>query len=341
MYREAKLPSQKNKPNHIWLVFFTILFLFLIGWYLGLRFGAISYSHQDLIEVLRHPLRNSKLQDVIFDLRFPRTIAAILVGAGMAQASAIMQGVTRNPIADPGLLGINAGAGLALILAQAFIGSMHYSLIILVCLLGSTVAALLIFTLSYRPRKGYNQLRLILAGAMVATLFSAIGQAITLYFNLSTQVIGWQAGGLSQINWRMLSIVTPFILLGLLLAQLFAHQLTILSLDETISKALGQRTLAMTISLLAIVLLLSAASVAIVGTVSFIGLIIPHFIALFVGKDYRKLLPLAAFAGATFMLWVDLFSRIINPPTETPINAIISIIGLPCFLWLIRRGKNL
>ena len=323
------------------LIFFIISLLFVIGTYLSLRFGAISYSHQQLVETLRHPMTDSPVQDVVIDLRLPRMVAAILVGAAMAQAGAMMQGITRNVIADPGLLGINAGAGLALILGYAIFGSLHYSQILVICLLGSCLAAGLVFGLSYQVQKGYNQLRLILSGAMVASLFSAIGQAITIYFDLSTAVIGWQAGGLVQVNWKMLTIIGPLIVVGLILAQLFSHQLTILSLNETVAKNLGQRTALMTMVLLGIVLLLSAAAVALVGSLSFVGLIIPHFIRMFTGKNYKMLLPLTAFAGASFLIWVDLVCRSINPPAETPISAIISIIGLPCFLWLIRKEKHL
>ena len=323
------------------LIFFIISLLFVIGAYLSLRFGAISYSHQQLVETLRHPMTDSPVQDVVIDLRLPRMVAAILVGAAMAQAGAMMQGITRNVIADPGLLGINAGAGLALILGYAIFGSLHYSQILVICLLGSCLAASLVFGLSYQVQKGYNQLRLILSGAMVASLFSAIGQAITIYFDLSTAVIGWQAGGLVQVNWEMLAIIGPLIIVGLILAQLFSHQLTILSLNETVAKNLGQRTALMTMVLLGIVLLLSAAAVALVGSLSFVGLIIPHFIRMFTGKNYKMLLPLTAFAGASFLIWVDLVCRSINPPAETPISAVISIIGLPCFLWLIRKEKHL
>ena len=323
------------------LIFFIISLLFVIGAYLSLRFGAISYSHQQLVETLRHPMTDSPVQDVVIDLRLPRMVAAILVGAAMAQAGAMMQGITRNAIADPGLLGINAGAGLALILGYAIFGSLHYSQILVICLLGSCLAAGLVFGLSYQVQKGYNQLRLILSGAMVASLFSAIGQAITIYFDLSTAVIGWQAGGLVQVNWQMLAIIGPLIIVGLILAQLFSHQLTILSLNETVAKNLGQRTALMTMVLLGIVLLLSAAAVALVGSLSFVGLIIPHFIRMFTGKNYKMLLPLTAFAGASFLIWVDLVCRSINPPAETPISAVISIIGLPCFLWLIRKEKHL
>ena len=323
------------------LIFFIISLLFVIGAYLSLRFGAISYSHQQLVETLRHPMTDSPVQDVVIDLRLPRMVAAILVGAAMAQAGAMMQGITRNVIADPGLLGINAGAGLALILGYAIFGSLNYSQILVICLLGSCLAAGLVFGLSYQVQKGYNQLRLILSGAMVASLFSAIGQAITIYFDLSTAVIGWQAGGLVQVNWEMLAIIGPLIIVGLILAQLFSHQLTILSLNETVAKNLGQRTALMTMVLLGIVLLLSAAAVALVGSLSFVGLIIPHFIRMFTGKNYKMLLPLTAFAGASFLIWVDLVCRSINPPAETPISAVISIIGLPCFLWLIRKEKHL
>ena len=339
--KQPYLLIQKNKPSRTWLVFFSISIFFLLGWYLSLRFGAVSYSNQQVLSVLKTPLTDSSLQDVIFDLRLPRSIAAILVGAAMAQAGSIIQGVTRNPIADPGLLGINAGAGLALIAGYAIFGSMHYSLTLLLCLLGAVLAACLIFGIAYHPKKGFQQVRLILAGAMMSTLFSSLGQALTLYFDLSKAVIGWQAGGLAQTNWRMLAIIAPFIIIGLLLAQLMAHQLTILCLNETVAKSLGQRTLAVTISLLSIVLILSAAAVALVGSLAFVWLIIPHFIKMFVARDYRIILPLTAFAGSTFMLWVDLVCRTINPPAETPLSAIISIVGLPCFLWLVRKGEHL
>ncbi|HFU4234855.1 TPA: FecCD family ABC transporter permease [Streptococcus suis] len=344
MNRVIRSHSSRRETGYLvqpLLIFFIISLLFVIGAYLSLRFGAISYSHQQLVETLRHPMTDSPVQDVVIDLRLPRMVAAILVGAAMAQAGAMMQGITRNAIADPGLLGINAGAGLALILGYAIFGSLHYSQILVICLLGSCLAAGLVFGLSYQVQKGYNQLRLILSGAMVASLFSAIGQAITIYFDLSTAVIGWQAGGLVQVNWKMLTIIGPLIIIGLILAQLFAHQLTILSLNETVAKNLGQRTALMTMVLLGIVLLLSAAAVALVGSLSFVGLIIPHFIRMFTGKNYKLLLPLTAFAGAGFLIWVDLVCRSINPPAETPISAVISIIGLPCFLWLIRKEKHL
>ncbi len=333
--------THQNRPKCLWLVFFILTILLLLGNYIGLRFGAINFSNSELLTTLRQPLTHSNIQDIVIDIRLPRMLAALFVGAAMSQAGAMMQGITRNVIADPGLLGINAGAGLSLIIAYAFWSNLHYFQILLICLLGSSLAAVMVFILAYQKGKGYNQLRLILAGAMVSTLFSAIGQAITIYFDLETTVIGWQAGGLSQINWSMIALIIPIISIGLILAQLFAHQLTILSLNETVAKALGQETFLTTLLLLVIVLVISSGAVAMVGSIAFVGLIIPHAIKLFVPKDYRLILPLSAYAGAVFLLWVDIISRMINPPRETPISAIIAVVGLPCFLWLIRKGKYL
>ncbi|WP_162011274.1 FecCD family ABC transporter permease [Streptococcus sp. S784/96/1] len=327
-----------NKPKHLfWLVFFITSLLLLLGGYASLRFGAINFSHQDLLITFRQPFTNSDLQDVMIDIRLPRIIGSLLVGAATAQAGAIIQGVTRNPIADPGLLGINAGAGLALVIAYAVFGQLHYTWIVLICLLGSTLAALMVFALSYDPKRGYNQLRLILAGTMISALFTALGQIFTITFNLATTIIGWQSGGLVAVNWKMLSILAPIILVSLILAQLFSHQLTILSLNETVAKSLGQKTVIMTLFWLGLVILLSASAVALAGTIAFVGLIIPHIVKFFCPHNYRQILPMTAFLGATFMLWIDLLCRTINPPYETPLSAMVSLVGLPCFLWLMKR----
>lgn len=249
-----------------------------------------------------------------------------------------MQAITRNPIAEPGLLGINAGAGLALVLAYAFVPHLHYSLIILLSLLGSSLAATLVFGLSYQSGKGYHQLRLVLAGAMVSILLSALGQGITNYYHLTNAVIGWQAGGLVGVNWQMIGYIAPLIILSLCLAQLLSYHLTVLSLSESQAKALGQKTNLISAVFMILVLILSSAAVAIAGSISFIGLVIPHLMKHFTPHHYRYLLPLCAVSGASFMVWVDIACRNLNPPYETPLGALVSLIGFPCFLWLIRRG---
>lgn len=333
--------TKKNKPISPWLVFFILLTSLLLATYLSMRFGAVSYSHKQVWQTLLHPLISTDLQDVIWDIRLPRIVAAACVGAALAQAGTIMQGLTRNPIADPGLLGINAGAGLALVIGYLILPSMHYSFILLFCLVGAVLAAIVVFGLAYQPKQGFQPMRLILVGAMMATLFQTLGQALIIRFHLSSAVIGWQSGGLVATNWKMVTFIAPFILVGMIVAQLFSYQLSIISMNDTLAKSLGQRTKLMSFCLFAIVLILSAAAVALVGSLAFVGLIIPHLMRMVVPRDYRLLLPMSALAGASFLVWVDLVCRTFNPPYETPLNALISMIGFPWFLWLIRKGKHL
>ncbi|MBP2623372.1 FecCD family ABC transporter permease [Streptococcus oricebi] len=326
---------KKNKPKRFWLVFFILLLVLILSFYASLRWGIPSFSQKELFETLLHPFQESHSQNIIIDIRLPKSIAAVLVGAAFAVSGAIMQGLTRNAIADPGLLGINAGAGLALICAYALFKNLHYSGILLFSLLGALLATVLVFLLSYHPRRGFEQLRLVLSGAMIASLLTAIGQGITLAFNLSTAVIGWQAGGLLGTNWKMLEIIAPFIILGLILSQVFAHQLTILSLNETLAKGLGQKTQQVTFFFLSMVLILSAAAVALVGSLALVGLMIPHFIKSFSGRNYQKILPLSALLGAVFMLCCDLLASYM---VGTPLSALVSLAILPSFLYLMRKG---
>ncbi|TWS94075.1 iron ABC transporter permease [Streptococcus sp. sy018] len=331
----------QTRPNHFWLVFFISLISLGLGSYASLRFGAIRYSHQEVITILAQPFLESQAQNIIIDSRFPRLIAACLVGAGLATSGLITQAVTQNPISDPGLLGINAGAGLALVLAYLLIKKPHYSFILLFCLIGASLAALFVFGLAYQKKASNHQIRLILAGAMMTTLFSAIGQVITITNHLSTTIIGWQSGGLVAVNWSMITFIAPFILFGLGSALFFSHQLNLLNLEKSLSQALGQNIRRTQLLLLAIVLLLSASSVALVGNLAFIGLLIPHLAKLVIRQHYQQLLPLTMLWGASFMVWIDLLCRMINSPYETSLNAVVSLISLPSFLILIRKEQNL
>ncbi|MGT2768483.1 FecCD family ABC transporter permease [Streptococcus ictaluri] len=312
----------------------------LLALYCNSRFGAISISNRALLHLLLTGDRSSRLATIFWTIRLPRQLAAALVGAALAVSGAIMQGLTRNPIADPGILGIQSGAGLALVLGYAFFPHLHYSAIMALCLTGSTLSALLVFGLAHQRGRGYQQMRLILAGAMVSLLLSALGQALTNYFHLANAIIGWQAGGLVGVNWKMLTYIAPLILIALSLAYLFSYQLTILSLSDNHAKALGQKTFLITSFFMLLVLVLASAAVAIAGSIAFVGLIIPHLIKPYSAKNYRQMIPLTGLLGASFMLWVDFACRNINPPYETPLSALVSLIGLPCFLWLVKKGGS-
>lgn len=320
-------------------LFFLLLFILLLGSYWGFRLGAISYSHDQILSVLKAPLRQSELQDVLIDLRLPRILAAGLVGASLATSGSIMQAVTRNRLADPGLLGIPAGAGLFLIFKLIFFPNTSELLNIFACLLGAGLTAGLVIFFSRQNKYSSSPLHLILAGIMVTALAQALGQSFAILYDLSNHIVGLEAGSLTSIRWQHLFWLGPLILLSLLLAQVFAHSLTILSLDDTVARTLGQDTQKMTLFFLAIVVLLSASSVALVGSLSFIGLIIPNLLTSLLPKDYRYILPFSSLAGAGFLVWLDLISRTLHPPYETPLSSLISFVGLPIFLWLIRKGE--
>lgn len=309
----------QDKPRYFWLVFCSLTLLILAQLLLNLSWGQPWYDVPTVLQALWHPQGQEQIQLILWDIRLPRALAALLVGASLAVSGALIQGITRNPIADPGLLGINAGAGLAMAGGYALLGSLHYSQILLLCLLGAGLATGLVLGLAYQPRRSLLPSSLILAGAMVASLFTALGQALTIAFNLATAIIGWQAGGLAATNWQMLGVIAPPILVGLLLAQLVAYQLTIFSLDRDVAQGLGQNTRKMRLFLLLLVLILSAGAVALVGSLALIGLIIPHLLRLWMGQSYRYLLPLAGLAGASFLLWCDLLALLLpGPPPQCP-----------------------
>lgn len=326
----------QNKPRFFWLVFCSLILLILAQLLLNLSWGQPWYDFTTALQALWQPQGQEQIQLILWDIRLPRALTALLVGASLAVSGALMQGITRNPIADPGLLGINAGAGLAMAAGYALLGSLHYSQILLLCLLGAGLATGLVLGLAYQPRRGLLPSSLILAGAMVASLLTALGQGLTIAFNLATAIIGWQAGGLVGTNWQMLSVIAPPILVGLLLAQLFAYQLTIFSLDRDVAQGLGQNTRTMRLFLLLLVLILSASAVALVGSLALVGLIIPHLLRLWMGQAYRYLLPLAALTGASFLLWCDLLALLLP---GTPLNALVSLLLLPIFLILMRKGQ--
>jgi iron complex transport system permease protein len=275
---------------------------------------------------------------IIMSLRLPRELGAAFVGAALAVSSAILQGLTRNPIADPSLLGINAGAAFALACGLAFLPETTYFSIMLLCFLGAGLGAAMVFGLGALRRGGMSPLRITLAGAAVTALLTALAEGIAIYFKLSQGIAFWTAGGVSGTNWLQLRFVVPVVMIGILAALLLGKSLTLLSFGEELAKGLGQRIFFTKAILLLVVLLLAGTAVSMVGSIVFMGLMIAHIVRFFVGTDYRWILPNAAIFGALFMVLADTVARMINPPFETPVGAIVGMIGLPFFLYFMRKG---
>jgi iron complex transport system permease protein len=249
-----------------------------------------------------------------------------------------MQGVTKNPLADPGLLGLTAGANAALAITIALYPKANYLIIITACFIGAALGVVLVFGISSFKRGGFAPFKIVLAGAAVSTFLYAIAEGIGIYFKISKDVSMWTAGGLIGTSWSQLKIIVPFILISMLIAFFLSKQLTILSLSEEVAVGLGQKTTQIKVILFIVITLLAGASVALVGNMAFVGLMVPHMVRAIVGTDYRFVIPMSIFSGASLMLLADTLGRTINAPYETPIAAIIAAMGLPFFLLIIHKG---
>ncbi|CAM3421553.1 FecCD family ABC transporter permease [Marinicrinis lubricantis] len=300
-------------------------------------FGAADISIKDIWLALVTDTKGDDIS-IIRDLRLPREAAAMVVGAALAVAGAVMQGMTRNPLADPSLLGLTSGANAALAVAMVWIPSLQYFGLMIACFIGAAVGAAVVIGISAVKKGGFSPLRIVLAGAAVSALLQAISEGIGLVYKISKDVSMWTAGGLIGTSWNQLQVITPFIACGLLIALLLSRQLTILSLNEEVAVGLGQKTMVVKSLLFIATIVLAGAAVALAGNMAFIGLMIPHIVRAFAGTDYRQIIPLSAFFGASFMLLADTIGRTIQAPYETPVAAIVSILGLPFFLFIVRKG---
>lgn len=300
--------------------------------------GAKSVSLSDIWLAVTDPSVSNDDISVIRELRLPREIGALLVGAALAVSGAIMQGLTRNPLADPGLLGITAGANAALAVVFAFLPAAGYFSVMVACFIGAAVGVMFVFGILALRGKTLSPLRMVLAGAAVSALLTALAEAISLEFKISKSVSMWTSGGLIGTTWGQLMIIAPIILAGILVAVLLSRQLTIMSLNESTAVGLGLNTGWIKLVLCIVVTLLAGAAVSLVGNLAFVGLMIPHLVRVFTGTDYRTVLPLSAIFGAMFMVGADTLGRMLNAPLETPVAAIVAVLGLPFFLFIVRKG---
>lgn len=277
---------------------------------------------------------------IVVDLRLPRVLASALAGASLAVAGAVMQGVTRNPMADSGLMGLNAGAGFALSICFAFFPELPYLRLILFSFMGAAIGAGFTYGIASLQRGGATPMRLVLAGAAVTALLTALSQGIALYFNVAQNIMFWTAGGVAGSNWEQVRIMIPWITVTLLGAIALSRSISIMSLGEDVAKGLGLNTLLVNLLSSAVVLLLAGTAVAVVGAVGFVGLIVPHLARFLIGVDYRLIIPSSIVLGSLLVVLADLGARTLNPPFETPIGALIALIGVPFFLYLAHKERR-
>ena len=331
------MKKEQHRPIPYTYKLIAGIFLFTGMFAMAMVFGAADISLKDVWFALTFQTTGESIS-IIREIRLPRAIAAIFVGAALAVSGAIMQGMTRNPLADPGLLGLTAGANAALAITIAFIPSANYFWLMVACFIGAAIGALMVFGISAMKRGDFSPMRIVLAGAAVSAFLFAIAEGIGIYFKVSKDVSMWTAGGMIGTSWSQLQVVIPFITIGILISLMLSKQLTILSLNEDTAVGLGQKTVRLKIMLFIVITLLAGAAVALAGNMAFIGLMVPHVVRAIVGTDYRYILPMSAISGAIFMLFADTLGRTINAPFETPVAAIVAMMGLPFFLLIVRKG---
>jgi iron complex transport system permease protein len=280
---------------------------------------------------------------VILDIRLPRVILAGLVGMALAVAGATYQGLFRNPLADPYLIGVAQGASLGAVIGfllpitwQGF----GLTVIPLFAFLGALLSTTTVYLLA-RVGKTLPVTTLILAGVALGALLGSIVSYLIISSGEDMHgIVFWMMGSFSGTKWSEISVMLPYVAVGTAVIIIFARLLNVMQLDEEQAQQLGVNVERLKIILLAAATLITAASVAFVGTIGFVGIIIPHAVRLIWGADHRFLLPLAVFTGAIFMILTDLVSRTVMAPTEIPIGVITAICGAPFFLYLLRRRKK-
>jgi iron complex transport system permease protein len=337
---DAPHPKLRSRPLVASFIIFGGLAALLLGLAVSISVGAADIKLSTVWEAVFHFNPKLTQHQIIQELRLPRTLAGALVGVGFAVSGAIMQGMTRNPLADPGLLGINAGAGFVLALCFAFFPGLPFHYLILFSFAGAAIGTGLVYGVSSMSKGGLSPVRLALAGAAVSALLLALSEGIAIYFHISQDLAFWYAGGVAGTKWLQIKIVWPWILGGIIGALALSRSITVLSLGDEIAAGLGQRTGWVKIAGMLLSLVLAGTSVSAVGTIGFVGLVIPHVARALVGVDYRWIIPCSGILGALLMVTADIGARMINPPFETPIGALIALIGVPFFLYLARKERR-
>ena len=306
---------------------------------LSVSFGVRAVSLDDILAALSG--QDDTVGQAAIIKRIPRTVLAILVGAALALSGATMQAVTRNPIAEPGILGISNGASLAVVIGLAFFGAGGALTQMFVAVIGAAVAAVFVYTVGSLGRGGATPLKLALAGAATSAALASLISAVLLpRADLLEAFQAWQVGGVGGAEWPRIAITAPALALGALICFACARGMNSLALGDDLASGLGENVFRTRLISAAGAVILAGAATAIAGPIGFVGLAIPHICRMLIGTDHRWLLPFSAVAGAALLLAADVVGRVIAPSgEEIQVGIITAIIGAPFFIWIVRRQK--
>ncbi|AIE80192.1 iron ABC transporter permease [Bacillus anthracis] len=344
MLHKPAVYAGNNRWLHIkFICFMSLTIVCLIGSiFLAVAFGAKDIHLQTVWTAVFDYNPKLTQHQIIYELRLPRVIGAAIVGAAFAVAGAVMQGVTRNPLADAGVLGINAGAMFVVALSFAFFPHMPYSYLMIVSFIGAVLSTVLIFIIGSATSGGLTPMRLTIAGAVMAALLHSLSSGVAIYYDLSQDLAFWYAGGVAGVKWEHLKFLVPIILITIVFAIILGRSISLISMGDDVATNLGVKTNRTRILGMIIVVILAGVSVSAVGSIGFVGLVIPHIARKLVGVNYRLIIPMSAFLGAMLLVVADLGARTVNPPKELAIGIMVALVGVPFFLYIARKvGREL
>lgn len=280
------------------------------------------------------------MAQAVVAVRVPRTVLAALAGAALGLAGAVMQGVTRNPLADPGILGVNAGAAMAVVIGMAWFGMQSLDAFLWTAILGAGIAACFVYAVGSLGRGGATPLKLALAGAATSIASASFTMAIILPRNdIAGGVRSWQIGGVGGASFDAILPCLPFLAVGLVLCLLSARSLNLLALGDEAAAGLGAQVAWARAAAALGAVLLCGATTAICGPIGFVGLVVPHMCRLLVGVDHRWLLPFSALTGGILLIIADVIGRIIARPSEMDVGIVTAFVGAPVFIWIVRQRR--
>lgn len=302
--------------------------------------GFTSVTWDDAIGAVFHYDEGVMNQVVIRLTRLPRALIAAAIGASLAMAGTVMQAITRNPLASPSILGINAGAALMVVFAITILSIGNMSLLAWAAFVGAAAGAALVYGLSALGSDSLSPFRIVLAGAAISALFMSMTQGmLVLNQNALQDVLFWLTGTIAGRPLELLVAVFPYMLVSWIAVLLLANHLNVLAAGEETAQGLGMRTSLVKIAGGIAIVLLAGSSVAVAGPIGFIGIVIPHIARRFSGLDHRWLLPYSAVLGASLLLLADVAARFVIAPQELPVGVMTAAIGTPFFIYIARRGK--
>ncbi|WP_230127148.1 iron ABC transporter permease [Bacillus sp. CECT 9360] len=320
--------------------FYLSLILLLLLMCASIVYGYTDTSWEIALEAFTD-FNGSKEHLILQSVRLPRSLIAACVGASLAISGVLMQTLTKNPLASPDIFGINAGAGLAVVITVTIFSVGSTPAYTWVSFLGATIAAIGVYIVGSLGSSGLTPLKLTLAGSVVAALFASITQGFLVISETTLdQVLFWLAGSVQGRKLETLTAVLPYMAVGWVISLLIASKLNLLSMGDDIAKGLGLKVGLIKLIAASCVILLAGGAVAIAGPVGFIGIVIPHITRAIVGTDHRWVIPYSALLGSILLLVADILARYVIMPQEVPVGVMTAIIGTPFFIHIARKGFN-